>query len=148
MVGGIVLLAVIATTIWVGIDGQQLGVRRGGLPGSSLDMSVASWVICCLLLWIVAFPCYLVARGKYVAMRSNQPYGAQPGSPYAPTPYGAAPGYAAPGYPPAAVGQPAPFPGQGPPAGPPQMSPDGRWWWNGAQWVQVQAAPPPPPPQW
>jgi hypothetical protein len=67
--GGIVLLVVVGTAIWVGIDANNLGVRRGRLPGSALDMSIASWVVCCLLLWIVAFPCYLVARGKYQAMQ-------------------------------------------------------------------------------
>jgi hypothetical protein len=25
---------------------------------------------------------------------------------------------------------------------PPQYSPDGRWWWNGQQWVAVQAQQP------
>jgi hypothetical protein len=26
------------------------------------------------------------------------------------------------------------------------VSPDGRWWWNGVQWVPVNPAPMPPPP--
>ena len=29
---------------------------------------------------------------------------------------------------------------------PPQLSPDGKWWWDGLQWVPAPAAPPPPPP--
>jgi hypothetical protein len=28
-----------------------------------------------------------------------------------------------------------------------QYSPDGRWWWDGKQWVPVQQPPPLPPPQ-
>lgn len=31
------------------------------------------------------------------------------------------------------------------PSAPPQYSPDGRWWWNGQDWVPI--APPPPPDQ-
>lgn len=30
---------------------------------------------------------------------------------------------------------------------PPQYSPDGRWWWDGATWVPVAPAPAPPPTQ-
>lgn len=26
---------------------------------------------------------------------------------------------------------------QNPPTAPPQYSPDGRWWWDGSQWVPV-----------
>jgi hypothetical protein len=37
---------------------------------------------------------------------------------------------------------PVPLPSLGEPRG--QYSPDGRWWWNGAQWVPVQAAAPGP----
>lgn len=31
-----------------------------------------------------------------------------------------------------------------PPMAPPQYSPDGRWWWNGQQWVPVQQPTPAP----
>lgn len=33
-----------------------------------------------------------------------------------------------------------------PPPAPPQLSPDGRWMWDGTQWVPAAAPPPPPPP--
>lgn len=59
---------VIGTSIWVGFDASGLGVRRGVLRGVS-DMSVASWVICCLLLWVIAFPAYLIARPTWVKMK-------------------------------------------------------------------------------
>jgi hypothetical protein len=48
----IVLLLVIGTSIWVGIDAGNLGMRRGRVGGGMLDMSVAAWVVCCLLVWI------------------------------------------------------------------------------------------------
>ena len=65
-----VLLA-IGTTMWVGIDSHNLGMRKGALKGNSLDLSTTGWVFVCLLLWIVAFPCYLVARGRYLQIRSQ-----------------------------------------------------------------------------
>lgn len=72
----VLFLVVIGTSIWVGVDASHLGVRRGRLAGSPLDMGVGSWVVCCLFLWVIAFPCYLVARGKYQAMRGTpQVYG-------------------------------------------------------------------------
>lgn len=124
--GVFVLLLVIGTTIWVGIDASNLGVQRGRLGGGGLDMSVASWVICCLLLWIVAFPCYLVARERYQRLPRAG--------------YGTAPQWAAPA--PVAWSPPAAWAPAfvqtayaAPAAAPPQYSADGRWWWNGQQWV-------------
>jgi TM2 domain-containing membrane protein YozV len=40
---------------------------------------------------------------------------------------------------------PQPPPAQWPPPGAstPSLSPDGRWWWNGAQWVPSPVPPPP-----
>lgn len=54
--GLLVLLVVVGTTIWVGVDAS----RRdwSGRTGT------AGWVIGCILLWIVFFPYYLVVRGK------------------------------------------------------------------------------------
>ncbi len=119
------LIVVVVTTIWVGLDASKLGMKRGQLGGGIVDMSVASWVICCLFLWIISFPCYLVARSKYkslpigvshpgrVGLPPQQQYGAfrtaEPMSAYAAT-------------------------------APPQASQDGRWWWDGQRWLAM--APP------
>lgn len=131
-----VILLVIGTTIWVGIDAHNLGVRRGMLSGSFLDLSTAGWVVVCLLLWIIAFPCYLVARGKYQQLRSR---GILPAPVYG-LPYGGtSTPYVAPQLPYAVPQATQPTP----PTAPPQMSADGRWWWNGNQWTPV----PPPPTQ-
>lgn len=105
---------VTGSTVWVGFDAHALDMKRGRIGGGGLDMSVAAWVVCCVLLWIVAFPCYLVARGRYLELRSAQP-----------EPIG--PGVASAAVPP-------------PPTAPPQLSPDGHWWWDGWQWAPVASA--------
>jgi hypothetical protein len=71
-------LLVMGSAIWVGIDASNLGMQRGRIGGGTLDMGVASWVLATLLIWIVGFPCYLIARGRYVAMRQPVVWGAQP----------------------------------------------------------------------
>ncbi len=134
-------LVAIATAIWVGIDASNLGMRRGRLNGGFLDMGPAGWVFACLLLWIVAFPCYLATRSRYknlgvpsagygAPMAPAQTWGANP------MPYASAP--VRPGGQPFAPAQ-AVYPQQ-----PPPVSPDGRWWWDGQRWNPMPAAPPQP----
>ena len=60
----------ICTTIWVAFDTKKIGVKAGRLGGGLFDMGRWSWVFACLLLWIVAFPAYLVKRSEYI--RLNQ----------------------------------------------------------------------------
>src|SRR5487761_1930575 len=96
----LMFLVVIGTTIWVGIDASNLGMRHGRLGGGFLDMGPAGWVFACLLFWIIAFPCYLAARSRYKNITTprftyggppvlaqtwagNQtPYGQSPATPY------------------------------------------------------------------
>lgn len=61
----IVLLLVIGTSIWVGVD-------AGGRDwsNSTFAKSPAAWVLGCLLLWIVVFPIYLVQRSS-VPLKSD-----------------------------------------------------------------------------
>jgi hypothetical protein len=55
--GVIMLLVVVGTTIWVGMDASQREWKKG-------QDGTTSWVIGCLLLWIIAFPWYLSKRGS------------------------------------------------------------------------------------
>jgi hypothetical protein len=54
--GVIVLLVVVGTVIWVGVDASRRDWGNGAGTGT--------WVIGCILLWIVVFPVYLAKRGK------------------------------------------------------------------------------------
>lgn len=55
--GFIVLLVVVASTIWVGVDASHREWPKG-------SNGTGSWVVGCLLLWIIVFPWYLSRRGK------------------------------------------------------------------------------------
>jgi hypothetical protein len=61
-------LLVIGTSIWVGFDAHQLGVKRGILGGGFTDMGVAGWTIGVFGLWIIGFPAYMATRPRYVAL--------------------------------------------------------------------------------
>ena len=68
----IVWIIVIVTSIGVFVDATNLGVRKGLIDGF-FDMSPIMWALCCLLLWIVAFPAYLITRPRYVqALRHGE----------------------------------------------------------------------------
>ncbi|MGI5924524.1 MAG: SHOCT domain-containing protein [Lentisphaeria bacterium] len=56
---GFVLL--IGTIIWAGNDAKKIELNKYKLNGVTTPMNT---VICCILLWVVAFPWYLVNKGK------------------------------------------------------------------------------------
>jgi hypothetical protein len=53
------LLVILATTIWLGID-----AGRRDWTGSSFARSAGVWVFGSLAMWIVIFPLYLVMRAR------------------------------------------------------------------------------------
>ena len=60
---GLVIAAlVLFTSFWVFVDAIKIGVRAGQVPGFKGSMVPASWLVFCLLLWIIAFPYYLSVR--------------------------------------------------------------------------------------
>lgn len=78
MVRLVIALVTLATAVWVATDSSRLGARKGALGGGFLDMGPVGWFFACWLLWIVGFPCYLVARPRLVAAkraRDAAPYG-------------------------------------------------------------------------
>jgi len=62
-------LLVLCTSIWVFSDARKIGVKRSGEKAKggklSVDMGPLGWAICCLLLWIIAFPTYLIKRPEF-----------------------------------------------------------------------------------
>jgi hypothetical protein len=64
----VVLLVVLGTTIWVGVDASSKDFSR-----SSFARSTALWVFGCLALWIVVFPIYLVQRRKVPPKHGPRP---------------------------------------------------------------------------
>lgn len=54
----------LGSTLWAGWDAHQVGLSRYKVWGPT---SVATTVIGCLLLWVLVFPCYLIARSKILS---------------------------------------------------------------------------------
>jgi hypothetical protein len=112
---GFLLLVVVGTSIWVFVDARNLGVRRGLIQSGFADMGPGSWLAGCLLIWILVFPLYLVYRPRYIDALRRGESGIRP------------------------MNQPD-GPVESPPP-PPLVSPDGRWVWNGTQWVPNHSGP-------
>jgi hypothetical protein len=52
-----ILLIVVVSTVWVGFDAAKHDWGKDGTQP-------ASWVIGCILLWVLIFPAYLFARRR------------------------------------------------------------------------------------
>jgi hypothetical protein len=66
----LVLLIIVGTTVWVGIDSHAHQVTSGGKDYVWWRNGALTWVVFCLLLWIVGFPLYLVKRSKQLRERA------------------------------------------------------------------------------
>lgn len=60
----VIMIMVIATSIWVLVDAKTIGVKKGQIKGLA-NMGPVGWFLVCLLLWIVGFPVYLAKRGEF-----------------------------------------------------------------------------------
>ena len=71
-------LVVLGTSVWVLVDARRRGITKGKIKGF-FNMGPAGWFFSCLLMWIVAFPAYLVKRRTLgqVAVEDGQPSGVQ-----------------------------------------------------------------------
>ncbi len=54
----LLVLVILGTIMWMAADAHYAGRSWG---------SIAGWVLGAVLLWIVAFPCYLVSRRHFDA---------------------------------------------------------------------------------
>jgi len=63
----LMLLVVVGSAVWVGFDGQSRDFSN-----HSFSKTAGGWVLGTILLWIVVFPMYVVARDK-VPLRSAAP---------------------------------------------------------------------------
>jgi hypothetical protein len=62
------LLVVLATDAWVYADAPAQAERGEPVVLTFGPLAVetpAAWALCCLLLWIVFFPLYVLARGRW-----------------------------------------------------------------------------------
>lgn len=64
-------LLVIGCGIWVYFDAKAIGARKGLLPGF-FNIGPIGWALGTLLLWIIAFPLYLIKRGDIKAKASGK----------------------------------------------------------------------------
>jgi hypothetical protein len=60
---------VLVSSVWVGVDASQLGIRKGLVKGVA-DIGPAGWLFGCLFLWIIAFPLYLAKRSELKRLAS------------------------------------------------------------------------------
>lgn len=58
------LILIIATSIWVLIDAKTIGVKKGQIRGMG-NMGPWGWFFASLLIWIIGFPFYLAKRPEY-----------------------------------------------------------------------------------
>jgi hypothetical protein len=84
----VIFLLVLASSLWVLADASNLGAKRGALGGGFLDSGAGAWFFGCLLFWIIAFPCYLVARPRLVAAKRARESSWRAPYPLAPANYG------------------------------------------------------------
>jgi hypothetical protein len=73
-----ILAGIVGSSLWVYFDAKWIGIYRTGEPCSmfqlSLDMEPVDWLISCVLLWVVAFPAYLLKRPRFIkTFHKNRP---------------------------------------------------------------------------
>jgi len=76
-ISNLVWLVLIGSTVWVGVDVYNLRKRLGGQKIAG--MGAFAWVLCCILMWIVAFPYYLAKRSGAIHAGGASSAGPPPG---------------------------------------------------------------------
>lgn len=70
-IGFIAFVLNIISSIWVFIDAKKLGVKHQA-NGIFLDFGPFGWMVVCFLLWIIAFPLYLIKRPEFKRLNIAQ----------------------------------------------------------------------------
>src|SRR5690606_33263189 len=68
----VMVLLVFGSLVWVYIDASALKTDQGQVTGF-VNMSPGRWTFACFLIWIVAFPIYLVARAEIQKANERHP---------------------------------------------------------------------------
>ena len=68
----LIFIIVLGTSIWVFIDARSLKLPKKDAKGF-WAMGPIGWLFACFLIWIVAFPVYLVKRSEWKNMTDSDP---------------------------------------------------------------------------
>lgn len=66
----LILIVIVATSIWVYVDAKSIGAKKG-LQNGLFDLGPFGWFATTLLLWIVGFPVYLAKRNDIKKLASQ-----------------------------------------------------------------------------
>ena len=73
MITFLIPVVVVATSLWVYWDATSNNIGKTEDGKGFFNMSAGAWAIAMLLLWIVAFPAYLVKRGDLIEIAKVHP---------------------------------------------------------------------------
>lgn len=65
------VLLVVGSAIWVGVDASSHGIRKGLIDGF-LDQGPVEWFVGTILFWIIIFPCYLAKRSELIGLAAER----------------------------------------------------------------------------
>ena len=77
----LIAAVVVSTSFWVWTDARSLGLAKSRKPSKAVqphaELDPAGWFLFCLMVWVVAFPMYLVKRRslteRAVVRRNHRP---------------------------------------------------------------------------
>lgn len=73
MLGLLILVVVTVSAVWVYIDATNHRIGKQPNERGFFNLSAGGWGAVVLLLWIVAFPCYLAKRSDLIAKAKKSP---------------------------------------------------------------------------
>jgi hypothetical protein len=73
MLGLLVAVVVTVSAVWVYLDATKNGIGKQVDGSGFFNLSAGGWATVTLLLWIIAFPCYLVKREDLIWKAKKSP---------------------------------------------------------------------------